>query len=605
MRGTTRGALAWWDHGIGLGLGAIYLAVLWGTAGDLPMSRDESFYVIAAERYGAWLEALVDDPAAALDATALDAAWSYNAEHPPLMKTLFALSHLLQEATGVFPSESHAFRFPGMLTGGLLLWVVYAFGAQATRRRLVGLCAALFVAGMPRVFYHAHLNAFDVPIALMTTATTWAYWHALGAPLGDVGARWRRLLLLGLVYGLALSTKHNSWVSPGIFGIHFLWVAAQEIQRRRQGEAAALDLRPWWLLAMAAVGPLVLWLLWPWLWNDGLARFGAYARFHLNHAYYNMAYFGENHFHPPFPVSFPFVMTAITVPGTTLVLGAVGLGSRLRTLVPPGVDRWAPLWTRLPGPASPDLRATEVLWVGGLLAPLVVIALPSTPIFGATKHWFPAYPFLGLFAGLGFCWALDRLRDWWSATAASRQRGGGRRFHAAARPLATVGLGALVFAPSMVETAHGHPLGLSHYTPLAGGVPGAADLGMNRQFWGFSHGPLLDWIAARLPRGGRVWICDATATSWEMLHRDGRLPANIRVARSMASADLVLVHHELHFAEVDFQAWVAFDGVAPEKVLTYDGVPIVSVYARPESSLTGPRPGDPSDRGRRGSPTDR
>jgi len=46
----------------------------------------------------------------------------------------------------------------------------------------------------------------------------------------------------------------------------------------------------------------------------------------------------------------------------------------------------------------------------------------------------------------------------------------------------------------------------------------------------------------------------------------------------MAEADLVLVHHEPHFNEVDFQAWMAFDDVQPVHVLTYDGVPIISVY---------------------------
>ena len=43
---------------------------------------------------------------------------------------------------------------------------------------------------------------------------------------------------------------------------------------------------------------------------------------------------------------------------------------------------------------------TTVLLLGCFLAPIVIIALPSTPIFGGTKHWFTAYPFMVLFAGL-------------------------------------------------------------------------------------------------------------------------------------------------------------------------------------------------------------
>ena len=49
----------------------------------------------------------------------------------------------------------------------------------------------------------------------------------------------------------------------------------------------------------------------------------------------------------------------------------------------------------------------------------------------------------------------------------------------------------------------------------------------------------------------------------------------------MASADFALVHHEAHFDEVDFQAWMAYGHVQPAYVLTYDGVPIISVYENP------------------------
>ena len=49
----------------------------------------------------------------------------------------------------------------------------------------------------------------------------------------------------------------------------------------------------------------------------------------------------------------------------------------------------------------------------------------------------------------------------------------------------------------------------------------------------------------------------------------------------MSAADLVLVHHETHFAEVDYQAWVALGSVRPAYVLRYDGVPIISVYENP------------------------
>ena len=59
------------------------------------------------------------------------------------------------------------------------------------------------------------------------------------------------------------------------------------------------------------------------------------------------------------------------------------------------------------------------------------------------------------------------------------------------------------------------------------------------------------------------------------------LPENVGIAWSMEDADYVLVHHEHHFAEVEGQAWVAYGSPKPAYVLTYDGVPIVSVYENP------------------------
>ena len=116
----------------------------------------------------------------------------------------------------------------------------------------------------------------------------------------------------------------------------------------------------------------------------------------MHHEYYNIAYFGVNYFWPPFPISFPWVMTLYTVPVTTLLLAFVGLALRSARAVV------ARLRAALAGDQSDDPLHANVLLLGAMLAPLVVISLPWTPIFGGTKHWFTAYPFLALFAGFGF-----------------------------------------------------------------------------------------------------------------------------------------------------------------------------------------------------------
>ena len=83
------------------------------------------------------------------------------------MKTLFGASeYFLHEKWRVFDDESTAFRLPAMAAAGLMLWVTYLFGARAFSRR-AGIVAAILLGLMPRIFFHAHLACFDVPITSM------------------------------------------------------------------------------------------------------------------------------------------------------------------------------------------------------------------------------------------------------------------------------------------------------------------------------------------------------------------------------------------------------------------------------------------------------
>ncbi|MCA9609529.1 MAG: glycosyltransferase family 39 protein, partial [Myxococcales bacterium] len=517
------------DHLIGLTIAAAYVALLLASSAELGMSRDEGFYVEAANRYAAWFEQLADDSSAAMSREGVQRGWEYNHEHPSLVKSAFALFHLAQQKWDLFPTPSMGYRFAGMLSAGLLLWLIYIFGARAYGRQ-VGLFAAFAFALMPRIFYHSQLDCFDVPITLALTAVAYCWWRSL--------ADWRWVIVLGIVYGLALETKHNAWTIPAILWVHWVFVVLG--RRDRGGDAGlkrgvfvtfsilgpllalyatfhfgvlapvlatepSLDFQlvgspvlallpiplylvitvllarwararrwtrfvPWGLLAMAVLGPLIFVGLWPWMWFDTAARFREYAGFHLNHVHYNMAYLGENYFAPPMPVSYPWVMTLFTVPLVTVVLALSGIGVRLRAMLPPGVlERVWPV-----GKAEPDSSRTDVLLFGMALAPLVVISMPWTPIFGGTKHWFPSYPFLALFAGIAFVFVARAVRERLPAKVPMTPY------------TARVATACLLLAPGAIETVHSHPFGLSHYTYAAGGVPGAADYGMNRQFWGFT-----------------------------------------------------------------------------------------------------------------------
>ncbi|AKT40506.1 ArnT family glycosyltransferase [Chondromyces crocatus] len=568
----------WVDPLVGLALGVAFVALLLDTAGNLGYARDEGFYFAAADRYAAWFELLASDFRTAVSRRAVDAAWSVNHEHPALIKSLFALSsHTLQGKLGLFSMPGTSYRFPGMVLSGIGVALVYWWGTAA-RGRAAGLVSAGLFAMMPRYFYQAHLACFDAAIVTVWLLCAYCYWRSLR----DGGSVWP--LLCGLTFGLALNTKHNSWFLPIVCSAHATAIVLHGlITREPKGDVPRRALTA--LMAMALIGPIVMVAMWPWLWRDTFARLREYALFHLEHDYYNMEFFGVTYWTPPMPRLYAPVMTAATVPTITLLLALLGLAMAARTRLVPTLGklvervgsrgRAVPLLAKLQrGPRSPsDPAATELLWFLGIAAIYAAWLSPKTPIFGGTKHWMTAYPFLALFAGSAFAALVRR------AGIALRRQGRHAALAQLGRgPLPAVVMGAMVLVAPIAETLHAHPFALSAYTPLVGGASGAATLGLNRTFWGYTTGAVVDYLNAEVPRGGTVYIHDTLWPSWEMLIRDGRLRKDIRGVGSSAKADFALYHHEQHMQGEAYQAWVALGTTSPAHIGGLDGVPVILVY---------------------------
>lgn len=149
-------------------------------------------------------------------------------------------------------------------------------------------------------------------------------------------------------------------------------------------------------------------------------------------------------------------------------------------------------------------------------------------------------------------------------------------------------VGAAVVIAAATETFTAQPYALTSYTALAGGAPGGADLGMNRQFWGVAVRGVLPMLSAEPPpAGGKpryVYSHDASP-AWGMYQRLGMAPKWLDDSghedAGVARSERALVVHELHFNRHDYMIWKSYGTVQPVFVLRSDGVPIVSVYARP------------------------
>lgn len=540
-------------------IGALVLAVLTTallvlSSKNLGYARDEAFYFHAARRYSAWFELLQNNRAVAMRTSEVDAAFAVNHEHPALMKSAFGLSNLVfYKKLHWFSEPGTSFRFPSMVLAGLMVGVTFLWAARQRGSWGPALAAGLGLLFMPNLFYHAHLACFDVPIAAMFLFTLYAYDRTLHTE----GIVWPALT--GIVFGLALDTKHNSWFLPIAITAHATLLAVLAYWTR-QGIRRNVRRSLHALVAMAALGPIVCIIGWPWLWHDTWARWKEYAAFHMNHDYYNMEFLGENYFRPPMPRGYAPLMTLATIPLVTLLAAIGGLFHRGHRLVRDVAQR---------DETAVEEHSTLLLWILAIGVSYGAWISTNTPIFGGTKHWMNAYPFIALLSAEGVARAAGVIRE--ELELRGLERGG----MAIAGVVAVLALGSPVY-----QSLSAHPWGLSAYTPLVGGAQGAASLGLNRTFWGYTTGSLVDYLNREVPKNGAVYPHDTAWASWEMLQLDGRLRKDIRAVWAADEADVALYHHEMHMQGQEYQAWIAFGSVQPDIVEGLHGVPVIWAYKR-------------------------
>jgi len=507
--------------------------------------RDEGYYFTAAASYEGWfvelgrsfaekrfLEPFRDETIAR--------HWQYNDEHPPLAKTLFALSHLVFHRWLGWLDDTAAWRIPAFLLAGLLSFALFHL-ARPHGRAAALLAPALFWA-VPRHFFHGHLAAFDIP--------TLAFWCLFLLVWTESESSGRGAWKVGVVFGLALATKHNALFLP--FAAALQWLAVRRPWRRGfEGFFASIPRAAW---AMAILGPLVLYALWPWLWHHPFDRAGAWIGFHTHHVHYPWQYFGTVLRAPPFPHLYPLVLEGLTVPVATLAAMTAGLG-------------W--LAVRAIGCFSARIRvqageASPVEW-SVFLGALVAVApflTGTTPIFGGVKHWM-ALPALACVPAAALI------------VESARALGGFGRLPRAA-PIVPV----LVLAAGAWQAAHFHPWGTPAYNELAGGAAGGAALGMQRQYWSNNVTAVLPWVNAHAPRGAAVYFHEVNVESFRAYQDDGLVRRDLRYAWGVAESSVAAYQYHREFRDREWEIWGAYGTRTPAFVFALDETPQVVVYAR-------------------------
>ncbi|MFL5319634.1 MAG: ArnT family glycosyltransferase, partial [Myxococcaceae bacterium] len=508
--------------------------------------------------------------------------------------------HLLRPAA--------ALRLPAFFVNALALPALYVMGRKLFGRP-AGIFAALCWFLVPRQFFDAHLACFDMPVAAMWLFVVYAFWRAQESP------RW--WLYTGVVYGLAIATKHNALFIPFVLAPFALWNAFIGTKQSAEGrrilwqilglyaglgagfyllfvflgpetfQARMEPISPHaalyllflagnvvllWRLrdlsvpafraaacmaAIAFFGPLIFYGSWPYLWHHPVERTAWYLAFHAQHNQYTWFYMGKLLREPPFPLDYVVVLTALTVPLTLFLPMAIGwISVAVRTVAAKAL-------------AVPRTSWAELLLLANGFTSIFLISLPDVPHFGGTKHWYPSMPFLGLLAGAVVLRSSKLLQ--------ARLTGYRPKLPAWVGPALLVSVLAL---PAFVETARMYQYGTSDYSELAGGLPGAATLGMQRQFWSNNVTGVLPWLNQNAPPGARLWLHEVNGFSFRDYQRNGMLRADLQPAGGPQDAQFAVYQYHQEFREHEYSIWDAFGTQKPKTGLYVDETPQIVVYQR-------------------------
>lgn len=582
----------------------------------------------------------------------------------------------VERRTAYLLTEAQSMRLPNMFFAGLLVAVLYLaarmwFASRATAAgagRVLhpfALLAALGYLAIPQPFWHAHLCTFDTTIAALLLLTTLAWHRALSAPA------W--IWPTAFLWGLSLLAKHNALILPIPLLLHWLWHNAREGRLRWEGPAQPRQRWMWlgialglavmgvllgkpliglglgllvlatrfriWLppvpsvfFAMLVVGPLVLVAGWPLLWVDTIDNLTRWIEFHVQHEHYMQYFFGQVLAYPPFPTSFSWVMTALTWPTTLLAAALIGLAAvywpRRRSPTPVELARQE----MAPGPflyntwmqtdvedsrgRTTEQRSLDRLILLSALWPMALISVPGTPVFGGTKHWMLAFPFLLWLGARGVqaVWmrlfvpfdpdqqhgstgepdgALDPLAALRDPALAPRALGdsGVPWWRRVLLPgLMAWSLAVALLIPGVLGVVRVHPHGSAYYNELIGGLPGAAAAGMQRQFWGGTTRDGLEEVNRRTPANSSVWFHKAAWGSFAMYQREGLFRRDLRYGTWPAGTKTGFYHHQKDHDDYELECQDDYGTVIPVFQSSRDGVPLLSVYERPSAAKASPVP---------------
>ena len=539
---------------IGLGI----FLFIFNTSHLIGFVRDEGFYMKAASIKADWFESmeksfLKGNFLEPFRKATIDKHFKYNREHPTLMKNLFGFSQYLFHNKLGWLSFADSARLVAAFFAMLTSMLIYLFGFKFFNRFTAVVSSLMFFL-MPHIFFHSHLACFDVPILFFWTGTFVLY------ALYLVDRKFKTALVTAVFFGFSMAVKHNVFFIPVVLAP--LWFIMYLIKYRKY---------PGWkgVKGFFKSIPIVFWLFvfvslpvyfsqWQWIWYDTIDRFVWYFNFHARHVNYTNYYFGQELARGPFPISFPWGMTFFTTPVIHLIFFIAGIYLFLERTV-----------------KEKEWRMKEIYlsFFIGALFPIALISHPDVVIFGGIKHWFTGYPLMmtaGVFVVLEGCNAIFKkyLPDFVKPSVVT----------AALFVMAVIAL-----VPLNVKFAKRGP---AFFNELIGGAQGAAEMRMQRNFWGYDILDLVPVLNNTAPEGSVVYVMGGYEglnwNSFQFLKKEGIIRPDIRGTNNLRNADFAFFFYEKQNEHIMNEIGMEFKTLKPLAVTETDSVFYSALFRRGE-----------------------
>jgi len=516
------------------------LMIIAATARDYGVAWDEPPYFHAADLHLQWFkEAEVNLSSGklrkSLDDAVIKAAWHwnpYNVPHPPFSRIISAITKSL---SGNLLDKFSAYRlapalFFALLVTVMYLWLNELFGPAA------GFFSATALMLSPNLFGYAHLAVTDLPLAAMWFVTVYCFCKGLG--------NWPWSIALGVVWGLAISTKFPAFLIPAPL---ILW--AHLFHRDKYANN---------IFALLFLAPVVMVATQPYLWHQTGLRvleflYEGISRGYRPDANFGVFFLNQIQSSQQLPWHYPFYIVAVTTPEPLLFLALVGICSVI--------------WLR-------EQRSTLLLLTLNAAFVLILGLLPGAVLHDGVRQMLSALPFLAALAGAGFC-AITT----WLLNVARRSERIQRIAHLRSKISAAVFLLAC-FHPLM-DLYLAHPFQLSYYNRLVGGIRGAYERGLETTYFMEAITPrFLQTLNEKLPRNAAVNASFANFM-FEYYQKEGMLRRDLRFSSTGPFDFYLVLNRRSALSPRDRQ--LMRSARRPVEAISIAGVPLVALYDISES----------------------